>query len=447
MELITILLSIVSILAVVSGLAILFGVEKNNRAKAAIFFVGNLSALVWTFSIVKLLTLPSGEYDLARILVPTVYISVCLMMSTLVGYFCYDYKIGKPFFILTLILTAIVGTLIITNPEYFYSGMVIDGARNRLSFDNCVLYYVYIGICVVMVAGLIGGALGKIFISRRDKRMSTKGYVILAIGLGLTGSLAGIFDLAFPLLGNYSLIWVGPLSMSAAILFHYYVVLRFRILELAGRWLKALTHVVMISIIAVVYMCVFFFIFSTMFRGTSPSQEVLLLNFIMAIIMILLVPAYNETSAELGAYVSSDSIDLPYIVKKLGRVKSSRLKVEVGEIATFLANHLHLDNVWILKGDRLWDSHESGVPKEAIAVIQSLGRSENGIWQEIPEKHKKALSEWGIRAVAELRDSHDEPCGQIAFGKSISKTNLLRSNLSEIEIVARLVGDVISKSA
>lgn len=447
MELITILLSIVSVLAVLSGLAILIGVGKKDRAKAAIFFVGNLSALVWTFSIVKLLTLPADSYDYARTLVPIVYISVCLMMSTLVGYFCYDYKVGKPFFILTLILTAIIGTLIVTMPGDFYSDMVINGFSNKLVFENCALYYAYIGVCAVMVAGLIGGALGKILTSRKDKHMNTRGYIILAVGLGLTGGLAGVFDLALPLLGNYSLIWVGPLSMSAAILFHYYVVLRYKILELKGRSLKALTYAVMISIVAVIYMCVFFVIFSAMFHGASPSSEVLLLNFIMATVMILLIPAFNEVSAELGSFVSNDTINLPHIVKKLGRVKSSHMKVEVGEIATFLADHLHFDNIWIMKGDRLWGSHEAGVPKEAASTIQSLGRPENGIWQELPEKQKQQLSEWGVKAVAELSDSHGKPCGQIIFGKSLGKNSLLKQDLSEIEIVTRLVGDVVAKAS
>ena len=68
MELITILLSIVSILAVLSGIAILVGVGKKDRAKATIFFFGNLAALVWAFSIVKLLTLPAGAYDPAHTL-------------------------------------------------------------------------------------------------------------------------------------------------------------------------------------------------------------------------------------------------------------------------------------------------------------------------------------------------------------------------------------------
>ena len=417
MELITILLSIVSILAVLSGIAILVGVGHRDRAKAAIFFVANVAALVWAFSIVKFLTLPAGAYDLAQVLVPVVYISVCIMLATLVGYFCYDYRIGKPYFIATLILTAIVGTLIVTNPHEFYSTMVIDGASNRLVFDNCTLYFVYMGLCAFMISGLIGGALGKIFSSRKNKHMNTKGFCLLAIGLGLTGSLAGIFDLILPMAGNYSLIWVGPLSMSAAILFHYYVVLKYRILELESKALKALTYAVMVSIIAVVYMCVFFVIFSAMFHGAAPSAEVLILNFVMAIIMILLIPAFNEISGELSSFVSNDKIDLPHIVKKLSKVKTSRFRVDPSELAHFLADHLHYENIWIIKGKHTWSANGEGLPEDTP------------------------------KTSAVLKDEKGEPCGEIIFGKPTGRTNFIKHNRAGLESIISLVGPIISKAS
>ena len=417
MELITILLSIISVLAVLSGLAILVGVGRKDRAKAAIFFLGNLSALVWAFSIVRLLALPAGSYDLARTLVPVVYISACIMMSTLVGYFCYDYKVGKPYFILTLILTAIIGTLIVVSPGDFYSDMVIDGVSNRLLFNNCPLYIAYIGLCAFMIAGLIGGALGKIFTSRKNKHMNTRGFCVLAVGLGLTGSLAGIFDLILPMAGNYSLIWIGPLSMSAAILFHYYVVLKYRILELESKSLKILTYAVLVSVIAVVYMCVFFVIFSAMFHGAAPSAEVLILNFVMAVVMILLVPAFNEVSGELTSYVSNDKIDLPHIVKKLCKVKSSRFHVDPSELANFLAEHLHYENIWIVKGKHTWSANGEGLPEDAP------------------------------KTSAPLKDEKGEAYGEIIFGKPTGRTNFIKHNRAELDAIISLVGPIISKAS
>lgn len=417
MELITILLSIVSILAVLSGVAILIGVGRRDRAKAVIFFFGNLSALVWAFSIVKFLSLPADSYDVARALVPIVYISACVMMSTLVGYFCYDYKIGKPYFILTLVFTAIVGTLIVVSPGDFYSGMVIDGVSNRLIFNHCTLYLVYIGLCSFMIAGLIGGALGKIFTSRKNKHANTRGFCVLAVGLGLTGLLAGIFDLVLPMAGNYSLIWVGPLSMSAAILFHYYVVLKYRILELESKSLKILTYAVLVSVVAVVYMCIFFVIFSAMFHGASPSREVLILNFVMAVVMILLIPAFNEISGELSSYASSDKIDLPHIVKKLCSVKSSRFRVDPTELANFLADHLHYDNVWIVKGKHVWSAKGESLPEDARY------------------------------ATAQLRDEKGETYGEIIFGKPTGRVNFAKHSRAELDVITSLIGSIVSKTS
>ena len=415
MELITILLSIISILAVLSGVSILIGVGKSDRAKAAIFFVGNLAALVWAFSIVRLLSLPAESYDLAKSLVPVVYISVCAMMSFLVGYICYDYKIGKPFFILTLLLTAVVGTLIVVNPEKFYSEMIIDGINNRLLFENCALYVVYIALCVFIVLGLVGGSLGKVFIARKNKQMNTKSYVILALGFALTGALAGFFDLVLPLLGDYGLIWVGPLSMSAAILFHYYVVLRYKILQLAGAWLKALTYVVLVAVVAVLYMCVFFVIFSALFRGASPSGEVLLLNFVMAVIMILLIPAFNEISAELSSFVSNETVDLPFVVKKLDKIKRSNLRPEPSELANFLADYLHFENVWLVKGKHVWSSKGEDLTDDAA------------------------------KATLTLKDEKGNECGKIVFGKPSGKLSFSRRDKTQLDVVASLLGPILAK--
>ena len=124
---------------------------------------------------------------------------------------------------------------------------------------------------------------------------------------GISSTMVLIFNLILPLLNNWSLIWIGPLALAMTIIAVYYTILRYRMLNLASIWLRILSYVVIVASIAIVYMIIFSVIFAGLFRGSTPSLEVIILNFIMILIFTSLMPAMNNIMASVKSFISEDS--------------------------------------------------------------------------------------------------------------------------------------------
>ena len=110
---------------------------------------------------------------------------------------------------------------------------------------------------------------------------------------GLSSTLVMIFNLILPLFGNWNLIWIGPLALAVTIIAVYYTILRYKMLNLSSIWLRVFSYVIVIASLAIVYMIIFSIVFAALFRGSTPSTEVIVLNFIMILIFISLIPAMS----------------------------------------------------------------------------------------------------------------------------------------------------------
>jgi hypothetical protein len=124
------------------------------------------------------------------------------------------------------------------------------------------------------------------------------------MSFGLSSTLVLIFNLVLPLFGNWRLIWIGPLALAVTILGVYYTILRYRMLNLNSIWLRIFSYVVVIASVAIVYMVIFSIIFAALFRGSAPSTEVIILNFIMILIFISLRPAMSGMMNHIRSLIS-----------------------------------------------------------------------------------------------------------------------------------------------
>ena len=68
-------------------------------------------------------------------------------------------------------------------------------------------------------------------------------------------------------------------------------------------------------------MVIFSVVFAGLFRGSTPSTEVIILNFIMIVIFIALMPAMNELSNFIRSLISGQ----PHPAKKVTSKKSQEI--------------------------------------------------------------------------------------------------------------------------
>ena len=306
MQLIAILLITVSVLTFLSGLAVFLGARKGDRVRSAWFFVATIFATIWTVAI-SLFLIATREWNgTLTLIVDMTYISAIFIDIALLGYISWFKKYGKVATLLFLILGIIFAGVFIAKPELLYTSVNFSSAGNSLTTNFGPFYFTYIAFFCALVPTVILTLLHQIFKSKSNRVRG--GDLTLLVGFAISGTMSLIFNLILPL-WTWNLIWLGPFAISTTILAFYYTILRYQVLKLTSRWLKLLSYIVLITSAAVLYMIVFYIIFIAMFKGSSPSIEVIILNFIMVLFFLLLMPAMNELTTFIRSLITSQTED------------------------------------------------------------------------------------------------------------------------------------------
>lgn len=439
MSLISILLIATAVLAVLSGLSNFVGASKVDRVRMGWFFATTVLAAIWTIAIGIFLTLPTGAESVAPAIILTVYISSAAMMITLLAFAAWDRVIGKILVALAALSVTAVSTLVVNDRSLLYESFILSSNGNSVQLVNGWLYWLYTFFFI------LNSILAWFFVYKhaktaRQKRVRQGDWVLL-IGLLITGALAMFSDLILPIFVRYDLIWIGPLALSITLVAFYYAVLKFRIVSVSTSWLKILSYIVLMVAGAVIYMLIFYIIFTALFKIPNPSASVLVLNFLMIVIVLLLMPVINEASASIRSLISVGQVDIAYVIKKLNHLASKN--VDLRDLAGFLADHLHFAYIGFIINGRLYGSKSLAISPAELSNITHLKESTREVWQEPNKTVQKTFDELGLSAVAELRNAKGKTFGQLLVGKPIGKKTFERRDLVQLEMIINLVATVI----
>ncbi len=442
MLIVAILLITVAILTLLSGVATFFGVAKKEKLKTAWFLLATIFATVWTMMIAIFLVADANYDAFMPVVINITYISALFIDIMLLGFINWENKRGRVVAWAFVLLGVILAIAVTVRPSLLHYGAMYSGSGNSILLNVGPFYYIYIAFFCVLVPTVMVTLLRKYI---HSTTLSNRGAdLVLLVGFGISGITSLVVNLILPF-WTWEYIWLGPLTISATIIAFYYSVLRYRIVDLNSKWLRVLSFIVVVASLAVVYMVIFYVIFMAMFRGASPSIEVIVLNFIMILIVIALIPATNELNAFIRSLISHESIDMVYMIKKLSKV--SPKDIEIHELAGFLAEHMHFEYVGILVKGRVYGSDHRKVSPELSEFVKGLGDPEYGIWQEVDSKN----AEWkknGFSAVAALKNGSGKTFSQVIIGKPLGKNKLTRRDKVQVETVINLVAIIIdSKTA
>lgn len=303
MHLIIILLTTVSILTFLSGAIVFFGSSKVNRAKSAWFFLAAIFATVWMASISAFLVAEPSWAEFIDWHVKWTFASAIILDTAFLGYITWHEKYGQ---IITLIFTLLgltVSALIFVKPELLYSGVILDRTGNSVTMNIGPLYFAYIGFFGAIVPAIVATLFKQSMGTKSSRKRG--GDLVLMGGFAVSSTVVLVTNLILPLFDNWHMIWLGPLALAINILAFYYSILRYRSLNLSSIWLKIFSYIVIMASIAIVYMVIFSIVFAALFRGSTPSTEVIVLNFIMILIFLFLMPAMNELSNFIRSLISN----------------------------------------------------------------------------------------------------------------------------------------------
>ncbi len=307
MQLIVILLATVSILTFLSGAIVFFGSSKGDRIRSAWYFAAAVFATIWMVSIAAFMVAPPSRIDTIGWHVNWTFISAIFLDAAFLGYGAWQKKYGKIATFVFLLFGLIVSSAILINPSALYSDVILSNTGNSVVMYMGPVYFSYIAFFGAIVPAIIAVFFHQ-FLETRSKR-KRGGDVVTMISFGVSSTIVLIFNLILPLFNNWSLIWLGPLALAVTILGVYYTILRYRMLNLASIWLRIFSYIVVIASIAIVYMIIFSMIFAALFRGSTPSTEVIILNFIMILIFITLIPAMNTLMTFIKTLIMGQNSD------------------------------------------------------------------------------------------------------------------------------------------
>ena len=442
MQLIKILLIAVSILTLLSGIAVFSGARKGERLQAFLFFFTTIACLFWAVSIGVFLTLPEdASLNLVSGTFFTVYISAIVMCWGLMSYTCHKYILGKIAMVIFAIIGAVFTGFIIYNPHILYSSIELNSVSGNIVHLHQDIFYILYGayFCLTVALYMIGLIVNAV---KAKSKSIKRANIVVFIGFTITGLFALIFDLILPFFGKYDTIWIGPLTMCIAWVFHYYAVLRYHLVNLSGRWLKTLSHIIIMSFAAILYLAIFFIVFTALFKVSSPSTEVVLLVSIIIIIALLLFPVLSEISDYVRSLASIQDVDIVYIVKKLSALSSEYL--DYNELSEFLADHLHFQNIGLVIDGKFYSSERAKLSNPEISKIESLRAPARGIWLALSDSESKALKRHNIEAVAVLRDGNGKIVGRAVFGRPMGNITLASRKLLPIETALTITASTIS---
>ena len=442
MQFSSLLLIAIATLTLLTGIAVLFGINKEKRFEGFWYFVLAAGVAIWGIAIAAFLSLAPTDLNCAPGVIYALYVGAPIMLLGFVGYTSWRYKIGKALTILYIFGAIALAIALAINPHLLYTNISLSHTGNIVHLKLDWFYYAYIAYCILTAISMLGFTAYNI--KKTKNRNERRGMQNLLIGTIIAACFISTFDLFLPL-NRYDLIWVGPLVTGINVINFYYAILRYRLMPLNAFWLRALSYVVITVSATILYMVIFFLIFAGLFHSTSPSLPIIILNFVLVLIIMLLIPIFNELMAFIKSLISVKSVDLSYIFKKITFLKNSKYAVNLSDLAEFLESHLHFQYIGILVNGRIYSSQKVSTSTDVVSALQKLSNPKYGIWQSIPVSLKDILNKNDIKAVAELHDSKGKVIGQVILGRPQGKIPFENRDLAEIEIVLNLVANLLDR--
>jgi len=442
MSLISILLVATAVMTLMIGLMSFLGSSKVDRKRTAWVLVSDIGAFVWIVSIAVFLGLDpavTNADSIATVSIYGIYIATLVMVVAILGYASWQYLPGKFMTIGSVLMSLYLAIRLILDHNVLYTSYELTNLGNKVNIVNGWFYWLYMISLVIMICFFT--AMTYYRAKHTAKKNAKVGDFILTVGFIVVGVVSAIFNLLLPLAGRYDLIWLGPLSLSITMLCYFYAILKYRIISVSVSWLKTLAYVVLLSTGTVIYMVIFYIIFTALFKIPNPSGSILVLNFIMIVIVLLLIPVINEVRASIGSLIQVGQVDLAYVIKKLNHLASRN--VDLRDLAGFLADHLHFAYIGFIINGRLYGSKPLAMSPAEIASISHLKSNSREIWQQPNKTVQKTFDELGLSAVAELRNAKGKPYGQLIVGRPLGKTTFERRDLLQLEMIINLVATVI----
>ncbi|MDR0591161.1 MAG: hypothetical protein LBG75_01205 [Candidatus Nomurabacteria bacterium] len=308
------ILLVAATVAVVIGLVALF--QRGSFLRSLFFFISNMACAVWSAGIAVFLSV-SDEGALVSA-AQVYYIAAAVIAWSLVPlsyvFFQSRKDVAVPAFMTALPLAYII-VMILWRPGSLISSVSV-GEHNSVTIDSMgyAVYSLYFVACCSVAAYFLYREAK----DTKDRALRRQIYYIL--GAYAVDFVIGVtFNLIMPWLGNYSLIWIGPINILVLAIMFYWAIIHYKLFDFKELAIRAMSYIMVVAAVAVVYLIVFGFA-ANMIGAGDVSWELNALNAIMIAVVVMLLPLINKINYHLDKIFHPDGYRLDNIISKLNRV-------------------------------------------------------------------------------------------------------------------------------
>ncbi|MCL2038362.1 hypothetical protein FWG86_00430 [Candidatus Saccharibacteria bacterium] len=441
MQLVNILMFLVAAMALMSGVVVVLGVGRSERTRALWFLLAGIGITTWCTTMSLFFMARPGEEAIADLYIHITYTAALIITAGVFGYNCWVNRAGKVASLLVLAIATAFAIKFNLEPSLLYSNMTLSAStNNNLTNADSWFVYAYFGfIGASITAYLIALAFQ---IKRAANKNLKNGLTVSFVGWLVNGIIVSVFAMILPVFAHdYSLSWVGPLSMGIVLLTVYFSLLRYRLLILRSNWLAIVSYAMIFILATMAYMVLFFVVFTALFKIPNPSMSVLALNVVMVAIVLLLLPVISEVGAAIKSMIFVRSVDMVYIIKRINRLAGQ--KVDLKNLAEFLADRMHFDYVGFLIDGRLWGSEKIDLADNELVLISKMKHSTNYIWLYVDDALKPVFERSNLAAVAQMRNARGQVFGHILIGRPLGEIEFAQRDLTQVESIVNLVAAIV----
>lgn len=346
------LLGALGVLSLVfGGMVLSYG---TKIASTRWFFAAIVSNGLWALGLASLLMISPQQSISPLPIVQAYYIAAASIAVTML---LLAITLGprKVSLLAQLILIApgiLLAGLIIALPEFFISDIYYNGSQYIVDLSD--RYLVYVAFFVLYYIATVA-----VLLVRRHKEESSLlrlQFTSVLYAYGVAGLLGMIFDLFLPGIGEYSLIWIGPIGTFIFIPVIYRSIVRQGLFDMRSAVTRAIAYTLTLAILAFVYIFLAYAVSILFFEGrvadgVGLSPVSVMLALVLAFIFQPIKSFFDNITNQLfyrGEYNQET------FLREFGRILSydTDLRLLLGQASAYLANSLNAEKVFFVISER-----------------------------------------------------------------------------------------------
>ena len=334
--------------------SLLMVIKSDRVNRSGSFLIVTIPCVAWLVGLSVFLI--SKNVDTMRVAAQVYYIAAAgiVWSTTVFPLYITNNKRRLAFSVLSAVPFVAMALWLVLFPDTMLTRINV-GEPNTIDLGMSVytIYSIYFMSYVIISVAILTRALIKV-----DSGVERRRLIYILLSYLSSGSFGALFNIILPLLGDYTLIWVGPLGANILAFFVYMSTRRYRLFHMRSLFMRIVALVALVTVEAFVY-----FILTGIidhYVDISLFEHVFIVALLTAPTILIAMKVMKSIESRFGSRLLNRELLDQVSNAAIGHIN---LKQFLGSTVYTLSNYLdHSESVRIdlyIEGRHLWRSHGS----------------------------------------------------------------------------------------